>query len=210
MKKSAPVYSKQISPNVIPFPIVAKPQKKNYSSNPSMNLRETAQYRPHPPRRKRKRADSKLKFSNPRPLKAASRRQPSVKKAVGKKVKGPGALFIYGIRLLIFGIGIGAIAGTALSAFDPASPLLSGINFSVDQKEGQQVKNGTSPTKPVKGVELGASLPIPAQIVQQLLGEPEYQELSTGFLPLILIIITTLTLLAVKRFRRLAPLKFRF
>lgn len=60
-----------------------------------------------------------------------------------------GKFLLYGIRLLVFGVGIGVIAGTILSVWDPASRLTA--NSTPNQPSMQQVK-------PVASLKLGQEI----------------------------------------------------
>lgn len=65
-----------------------------------------------------------IKRLNPRPVATATRPRPTRKVRNPRKPASP---LVYATRLLILGVGIGAIAGTLISVFDPAARYGGGV-----------------------------------------------------------------------------------
>ncbi|HTL90352.1 MAG TPA: serine hydrolase, partial [Leptolyngbya sp.] len=89
----------------------------------------------------------------------APRRPQPMRKPIAPTPKRRSALaFLYGTRLLILGIGVGVIAGTSLSIWDPAS------HIAISQATPEQSATPT-PTPAIAQLELGEELaPLKAQI----------------------------------------------
>ena len=120
-----------------------KNRSKNISSSPSLEIRKKNKY---PSRNRRRQKPRKIKSlplntpSNaivknspqsssiqlPSPTSSSPQRSRSRKKVIRKVRKKPPSLFVYLIRLLILGIGIGGIIGTFLSIFDSNHNILTG------------------------------------------------------------------------------------
>ncbi len=92
----------------------------------------------------------------------AARRSPAIRKPIVQLPKTRSALaFLYGTRLLILGVGVGVIAGTSLSIWDPAGRV-SGAS----QNEKPEQVASPAPTAPaVAQLELAQELtPLKTQI----------------------------------------------
>jgi beta-lactamase class A len=110
------------------------------------------------------------------PIKGTAKRPP--------KPKRPVHPFVYIIRLLILGIGIGAIAGTLLSALHPATQASVKVN---NEPTKTQVKNSPSPVNPVTPLALSQEiLPLKSQLQTLAANNPKLQpsvfivDLDTG------------------------------
>ncbi|AFZ17671.1 hydrolase [Allocoleopsis franciscana] len=99
------------------------------------------------------------------PIKGTAKRSP--------KPKRPVHPFVYIIRLLILGIGIGAIAGTLLSALHPATQ--ASVKVNNDQAK-PQVKDTPSPASPVTPLALTQEiLSLKSQIQTLAANNPKLQ-----------------------------------
>ena len=99
------------------------------------------------------------------PIKGTAKRPP--------KPKRPVHPFVYIIRLLILGIGIGAIAGTLLSALHPATQ--ASVKVNNDQAK-PQVKDTPSPVNPVTPLALTQEiLPLKSQVQALAANNPTLQ-----------------------------------
>lgn len=110
------------------------------------------------------------------PIKRSAKRPP--------KAKRPVHPFIYMIRLLILGIGIGAIVGTLLSALHPASHASVKVN---NDPAKPQVKDTPSPVNSVTPLALTQEiLPLKSQVQTLAANNPKLQpgvfivDLNTG------------------------------
>ncbi|MGF1498321.1 MAG: serine hydrolase [Elainellaceae cyanobacterium] len=90
------------------------------SSPPAMPLvpssRRPQELRSAPTRATPASGDALVQPLKPSPRSTAARRSPTP----SRRSKRPTSPLVYAIRLIILGVGIGSIAGTVLSAFDPA------------------------------------------------------------------------------------------
>jgi beta-lactamase class A len=110
------------------------------------------------------------------PIKGTAKRPP--------KPKRPVHPLVYMIRLLILGIGIGAIAGTLLSALHPATHASVKVN---NDPAKTQVKENPSPVNPVTPLALSQEiLPLKSQVQTLAANNPKLQpgvfivDLDTG------------------------------
>lgn len=103
-----------------------------------------------------KRRDREFPTSQPSPSPRTRRNRRSQKR--------PSGFFVYVVRLLILGVGIGAIAGTLLSAFDPASQLSVTAN---DNTQSQVQENSTTATSS-PGLPLRQEIPTLKAQIQSL------------------------------------------
>lgn len=86
-----------------------------------------------------------------------------------------GKLMLYGMRLLVFGIGIGVITGTMLSVWDPASRLSA--SSAVEQAP-------TVNAKPVAALELGQEMSDLKQSINNLVTKQPDMQVGAMFLDL--------------------------
>ncbi len=75
---------------------------------------------------------------------------------------------LYGLRLLILGVGIGAIAGTLLSVLDPTSRLTAEHSPTASVEETQQEQANTTAVVPLSALKLSQEIMPLKTVVQQL------------------------------------------
>ncbi len=108
---------------------------------------------------------------NPNTVKVKSvrvRKQPLPRRAVSARktrLKPMARNILYGLRLLIVGVGIGAIVGTALSILDPATRLDANSSNTTEQT---QVQPSQIPINPNSGLILSQEIPILKNAIQSL------------------------------------------
>lgn len=129
-------------------PQIVKPKLLPPAPNGNNNSRVKRRDRPSPvakntvilPFQKAK-PESVTKKANPK-----VNRQPLPEKRIDKPKKPPQPIspFLYVIRLLIFGVGLGAIAGSILSVWDPTTHKLVGQKTQQHNKESVEKQNNNS------------------------------------------------------------------
>jgi len=104
------------------------------------------------------------------PSSEARRSQPARKSLIQPPKSRSTLAFLYGTRLLILGIGIGVIAGTSLSIWDPANRFTVGASQA--EKTEQAAPSPTPPT--VAQLELAQEMaPLKAQIQSAIASQPQ-------------------------------------
>ncbi len=93
-------------------------------------------------------------------------------RAVGRARKRPASPLLYIVRLLILGIGIGAIVGTLLSALDPATQ----ASVKVKETPASQVQESPTPVSRVTPMALNQEImPLKAQLQAVIANNPNLQ-----------------------------------
>jgi beta-lactamase class A len=78
-------------------------------------------------------------------------------RGIARKRSWSAMAFLYGVRLVILGIGVGAIAGTLLSIWDPASRLTAGASQVQEETSDRKSKAAIATAKPLQvGQEMTA------------------------------------------------------
>jgi len=146
--------------NVLPYPITSKARK------PKQGLVMPTAVKPIP-------TTARQMSTPPRNVKVKTvrvQRQPlpNMGRRVSKKtrLKPMARAILYAIRLLIVGVGIGAIVGTVLSVLDPANRIPS--TTSTTSNNGGQVQSQPPTTNPTPSLYLSQEIPTLKNAVQEL------------------------------------------
>ena len=144
----------------------------NSSINPSTNFLDA----PLPHRRPSSPLPTPASTTPPRNAPRNTSRARLPKRPPNQK-KGSSSTVVYGLRLLILGVGLGAIAGTILYISDPAArPISNTTKMSLTEAAPKTPSPSSSLASPIAGMKLQQGIPaLQAQLDELIRARPNFQ-----------------------------------